>query len=79
MKTITKKETLKVTSFKNYNSNAEIFAENKNGDSYYFHVDYDYLSSRARRAGGDTLKRAALKRMKEQYSKYKFIVPSSIY
>ena len=74
-----KKETLKVTTFKNYRSNAEIFAEDKNGESHYFHVDYDYLSERARRAGGDTLKRAAIKRMKEQYSKYKFIVPSSIY
>lgn len=75
----TKKETLKVTSFKNFRSNAEIFAEDKNGESHYFHVDYDYLSERAKREGGVTLKRAAFKRMKEQYSKYKFIVPSSIY
>lgn len=28
-----KQETLKVTTFKNYRSNAEIFAEDKNGDN----------------------------------------------
>lgn len=74
-----KKETLKVTDFRNCGSNAEIFAKDKNGYSHYFNVDYDYLSERARRAGGTTLKRAAIKRLKEQYSKYRFIVPSSIY
>ena len=74
-----KQENLKVTTFKNYRSNAQIFAEDKNGESQCFHVDYDYLSERAIRSGGDTLKRAAIKRMKEQYSNYKFIVPSSIY
>jgi hypothetical protein len=71
--------TLKVTKFINYKSNAEIFAVDKNGNPHYFHVDYDYLSERARRAGGDTLKRAAIKRLKEQYPNTKFIVPSSIY
>lgn len=78
MKTEEEKETLKVTTFNNYKSNAEIFAQNKSGESYYFIVDYDYLSQRARNDGGDTLRRAAIKFMKEKFYKYKFIVPSSI-
>lgn len=40
MKTEEEKETLKVTTFNNYKSNAEIFAQNKSGESYYFIVDY---------------------------------------
>jgi hypothetical protein len=74
-----KQETLRVTNFKNYTSNAEIFAEDKNGESHNFHVDYDYLSQRAKRSGGDTLQRAAIKLLREQNSKYRFIIPFSIY
>ena len=70
--------TMKITSIKMYRSNAEIFAKGNGEESNYFHVDFDNLSQRAKNDGGSTLKRAVVNRLRQQYSQYKFIVPSEV-
>jgi len=71
------KEILKVTTFKNFRSNAEIFAKDKDGNTRYFPIDYDYLSRSAVRSGNDTLQRAVIRELRSRYSEYKFIIRKS--
>jgi len=75
---MTKKTVVKIDSYRDYRSNAVIFGIDKNGEQYRFLIDYDYLSIRARSERGDTLKRAAIKRMRERYTNFKFIVPTRL-
>ena len=58
-----------------YRSNAEIFANGNGVECNYFNVAFDDVSSRARYSGGDVLKRAILRKLREQHPEFKFINP----
>lgn len=67
------KPTMRITTFRIYSSNAEIFANGNGVEGNYFNVAFDDVSSRARYSGGDILKRAILRRLREQHPEFRFI------
>lgn len=69
------KPTMRITTIRIYNSNAEIFANGNGIERNCFNVDFEDVSGRARYGGGDILKRAILRRLREQHPEFRFINP----
>lgn len=61
------KTTVRITQINTFNSNTEIFGRNKKDNwDYYFHVEHDSISVRAKNKGGDTLKRACINKLRKE-------------
>ena len=67
------KTIMRITTIRIYNSNARITANGNGIEGNYFYVAFDDVSSRARYSGGDVLKRAILRRLREQNPEFRFI------
>ena len=70
------KPIMRITTIRIDNSNAEIFANGNGIECNYFNVDFEDVSGRARYSGGDVLKRAILRKLREQHPEFKFINPT---
>lgn len=70
--------TLKVKEIFTAQSNARVICTDKNGETESFHIDYDYLSERAKNNSFITLNKAIMKRTRILNPGVKFICPREV-
>lgn len=72
------KNTVKITSIKTYNSNADIFGKDKYNNQYYIFVPFNESILRAKRNGLVQFRKAIIKQLRSQNENIRFICPKHL-